>query len=208
MRKVLIAAAAAAGIAISGCATPPDTTTGSEVAKIMLEKGHGSGVHIGNGYILTAAHVVGDAKSVKLKSSIGDIQEGTVLWVNSTYDIALVQAERPARFKSARLSCRTAKTGEAIESRGNPTQLEFVSAWGRISGDTRELGPWKSVLITDSTTVMGMSGGGVFDGNGDVIGITVGVMSVGNMFGQSLTGFGTVVPSSVACKLLGRGVGV
>lgn len=207
MKRTILAAAFAA-LALSACATQtePAARHGTEVAKVILKDGHGSGVHIGQGYILTAAHVVGDSARVRLKTSLGDIQDGTVLWSNKQYDIAMVRADRPERFATAHLSCRTAHAGEAIEARGNPVALEFVSSWGRISGDKRELGPWKEVLITDSTTVMGMSGGGVFDSNGNVVGITVGVMTVPMGLGGSLTGFGTIVPSSVVCMLMGRGV--
>jgi serine protease Do len=72
----------------------------------------------------------------------------------------------------------------------------------------RELGPWKEVLITDTTIVMGQSGGPIFEPDGRVIGIAVGVMPVPlpGPLGPtpSLTGYGTVVPSSTICMLLGR----
>jgi hypothetical protein len=57
---------------------------------------------------------------------------------------------------------------------------------------------------------MGMSGGGVFDAAGNVLGINVGVaaapMKVGDGWVPSITGFGMVVPSADVCKLLGRAV--
>lgn len=208
MRIVL---AAIAALALAGCAsnlqTPPPVASqqASHTVKIVLANGHGSGVHVGNGFILTAAHVVDKLSEVKLKSSAGDVQVGKVLWANTTYDIALVKAERPARLASAALNCRTADVGEAITAEGNPGNIEFLTAYGRISGGERELGPWKRVLVTDSTTVMGMSGGPVLDDAGNVVGITVGVMSVPVGFGSALTGFGAVVPSSAVCELLGRG---
>lgn len=210
--RTILAAALAASTMLAGCSTAAvdKSTTASiapaatEVVKVVLPDGHGSGTHIGNGYILTAAHVVGGSQEVTLKASNGSEQKGTVLWANRTYDVALVRAEHFDGLAAAHLSCRTASAGEDIEARGNPLLLEFVSSWGRIAGGERELGPWKDVLITDMTTVMGMSGGGVFDVKGDMIGITVGVMSVPMGFSASLTGFGAIVPSSVACMLMAK----
>ncbi|MNW21895.1 hypothetical protein D3C71_2230660 [compost metagenome] len=51
---------------------------------------------------------------------------------------------------------------------------------------------------------MGQSGGGTFADNGDLIGITVGVMAAPIGFSGSLVGFGFVVPSADICGLLGR----
>jgi S1-C subfamily serine protease len=204
-----MALVATTALALGACAPQPRPATpasnqASDVVKVMLEGGHGSGVHIGDGYILTAAHVVGANKEVTLKSSMGDVQKGAVLWANTDYDVALVRAERPARLGSATLSCRTAAVGEVVEARGNPLMVEFVSAYGHVAGEPRAVGAWKYVLVTDSTTVPGMSGGPVYDKAGDVVGITVGVMAVPMGFGASLTGFGTVVPSSTVCMLMGR----
>lgn len=205
MRIVL---AAAAALALANCAASPaivpPTNQASHTVKLVLPSGHGSGVHIGNGYIVTAAHVVGGETGLTLKSSAGDVQKGTVLWANKTYDIALIKAERPARMASANLDCRNAEVGERVSAEGNPVALEFVTAYGAIAGSPREIGPWKSAFVVDGTIVMGMSGGGVFDAKGNVVGIAVGVMSVPVGFGASLTGFGAVVPSSVVCALLAR----
>lgn len=205
MRIVL---AAAAALALANCAASPaiapPTNQASHTVKLVLPSGHGSGVHIGNGYIVTAAHVVGGETGVKLKSSVGDVQRGTVLWANRAYDIALIKAERPARMASANLDCRNAEVGEHVTAEGNPATLEFVTAYGAVAGAPREMGPWKSAFVVDGTIVMGMSGGGVFDAKGNVVGIAAGVMSVPVGFGASLTGFGAVVPSSVVCTLLAR----
>lgn len=181
--------------------TPPSVEAAS--LKVMTDTGHGSGVHIGGGFILTASHVAGDAKTVKVKTKGGELRIADVLWVNKEYDIALLRAPQQ-RLASAKLDCRTAKEGETIVATGNPMAIEFVSSFGKIAGEPRETGPWKSVFITDITTVQGQSGGGVFDSNGNLIGITVGVMGARMGMFPSLVGFGFVVPSSEVCGLLAR----
>jgi serine protease Do len=172
--------------------------------KVVLPTGHGSGVIVGNGYIITAGHVATGAKTVKIESKDGRSYDADVLWVNETYDIAMLRAPVALVGGGAALDCRSAKTGEAIYATGNPLELNFVTSYGRIAGDERSLGPWKSVLVTDISTVPGQSGGPVFEADGRVIGITVGVVTLPTATGVTLTGFGTIVPASTVCMLMGN----
>ncbi|MBY3263890.1 trypsin-like peptidase domain-containing protein [Rhizobium laguerreae] len=192
----------------------PPTTSEDSVVKVEREdEVHGSGVHIGDGLIITAAHVTKGAGKVAIKSASGESGAATVLWANTDYDIALLRTDLKIAGAS-KLDCRTAVLGEQVQSSGNPSQLEFVSSFGRIAGGARELKPWKTVLITDVTMVMGQSGGPLFEADGRVIGINVGVMPItskvgeddkGNdIFATSITGYGTAVPSSAVCLLLAK----
>lgn len=190
--------------AIARFAAPDYLKTETTLVKISLEGGHGSGVSIGNGYILTAAHVVKDAKTATLKTKDGKTRRAAVLWANTEYDIALLRSQ-DGNMDAATLDCRIAQAGDFITSYGNPLNVEFAAAFGRIAGEPRALGPWKSVFVTDITTVMGQSGGPVFDADGRLIGITVGVMGAPMGFSHSLVGYGFVVPSRAVCDLLARG---
>ncbi|MGN7750552.1 S1C family serine protease [Sinorhizobium sp. 22678] len=190
--------------AIARFAAPDYLKTETTVVKVILKNGHGSGVSIGNGYVLTAAHVVQDSKTATLKTKDGRNMEAAVLWSNKEYDIALLRFEG-AQIDAASLDCRVAQLGDTIISYGNPLNVEFASAYGRIAGEPRAFGPWQSVFVTDITTVMGQSGGPVFDADGRLIGITVGVMGAPMGFSHSLVGYGFVVPSRAVCDLLARG---
>jgi serine protease Do len=193
----------------------PTTVSENAVVKVTLANCHGSGVNIGDGFIVTAAHVAGDATTVKIKTSTGKEVDADVLWINKTYDLALLRTADMIG-KGTHIDCRTAKAGETIQAAGNPLDLEFVSSFGRIAGDVREIGPWKEALVTDITTVMGQSGGPVFEADGRVIGITVGVFAAplkggkdaagADIYTPTMTGFGMVVPSSAICRLLAREV--
>jgi S1-C subfamily serine protease len=202
------------GVAIATSSTPAPPpaiqetlVTDASVVYVDTDRGHGSGVHIGDGYILTAGHVAENAKNLQIKTAGGKLRPADVIWINKEYDVALLRTD-PKGIGAATLSCRYAHVGEDIRAIGNPLSLEFVSSYGRISGDVRKLGPWKSVLVTDLTTVMGASGGPVFDEGGALVGITVGVVSapiptpMGPVF--ALTGYGTVVPSKTVCDLMAR----
>lgn len=174
----------------------------SAIVKIVLPAGHGSGVHIGNGYILTAEHVASKGE-VTIKSDAGDIRPGTVLWSNADYDIALIRA-KPDRLGVADLNCADLAPGQAVIAFGNPTELEFISTNGRVAGTVRSVGEWKVVFPVDMTILPGMSGGPVLDTNGRVAGINVGVLTAPIGFASSFTGIGVAVPSSVVCELLAR----
>jgi S1-C subfamily serine protease len=74
----------------------PRTVSEATVVKVSVAEGHGSGVNIGNGYIVTAAHVPGEAATVKIKTSGGKEFDADVLWVNHVYDVALLRADPKA----------------------------------------------------------------------------------------------------------------
>jgi S1-C subfamily serine protease len=200
---LITALAAAAIFAAPSVAAFNVPATETATVKVIHARGHGSGVHIGDGFIVTAAHVVGSEKTVQVKAKDGLLHSADVLWVNTAQDIALLRTSSDG-LGVARLSCTDVKAGESITAYGNPLSVEFVAAYGKIAGAPRQAGPWKSVYVTDITTVMGHSGGPVFSASGDLIGITVGVMSAQIGFSGSLVGYGYVVPSSAVCGLLAR----
>jgi S1-C subfamily serine protease len=205
---LLILIGLAVVIILVGCELPnqdPATIAGSSV-RIELPDGLGSGVYIGNGIVITAAHVVGNNASVKLISDIGDSQIGEVLWINKVYDIAAIRPANSRRFHAADLACREAIVGEPLVAEGNPVGVEFISMHGYVSGVAREFLPnWKSGFVTDMTVISGMSGGGIYDQFGEVIGITVGAMDPHGKAGEAAAGgMGFAVPSSVVCSLMGR----
>lgn len=209
MRATFLALAATTMLA--ACAPQPvfvDAKAGADV-RIEATKltpageqhGVGSGVYIGNDIIITAAHNLTGADSFKIRTDVGDVQAGEILWLNREYDIAAIRPIRPGRFKAARLSCRNPLVGESIRAVGNPAGIEFITMRGYVSGEEREAEPnWKSVFVTDLTTIGGMSGGGTYSATGELIGITVGTLG----FNAPAGGLGFVVPASKVCMLLGR----
>lgn len=180
---------------------------GNPTVKIVLEKGHGSGVYIGGNLILTAAHVVDTAADgkVKVKTEGGNILKGEVLWMSKARDVALIRVSGTFGLRPAVLSCAVPKVGDAIQARGNPLSVEFLSMWGRVAGTQREMGPWLVGVPTDMTILPGMSGGPVFGADGRVVGLAVGVLMAPAGFGSmSFTGATLIVPGSTICPLLGR----
>jgi S1-C subfamily serine protease len=176
----------------------------SSVVKVLVEGGHGSGVHIGDGYVLTATHVVEGKKGIKLKSSFGDIQDAELLWTNKARDVALLRAKRPDRLQSSPLVCAPLVVGQRVTAEGSPGAAEFVRFRGDVAGIERTAGPWLAVVPIDISGGPGISGGPIFDEAGNVAGIYVGVYLVPLGMSALTTGIGIAVPSNVICELMAR----
>lgn len=189
---------------LMGLREGPSTPSASSVVKIISDKGHGSGVHIGDGYILSVAHVVKQALALKMQSEDGVSQDAEVLWINEAYDVALLRVSIFGGVAASPLSCRTPLAGEAIVASGNPMSMEFLTFHGFVSGVARVIGPWKVGVPVDLTIIGGMSGGPIFDEAGSVVGLSVGHMAVPMGFGASWTRVGVIVPGNTICDLMGR----
>lgn len=213
MRKTAIAfvwiAFVALVVGMIGIATAPTVSMAGSTVKLLDETGHGSGVYIGHGKVLTAAHVVKGRSQIGILTDDGRTGQGSFLWANTDYDLALVQID-VGNITSASLSCRVAAMGENVSATGSPGPMNFLTSWGRIgSSSVSLLGPWKEVIETGALIGPGMSGGGLWDADGRLIGINVGVLAFSatdkNDQPIAVTGsaFGLAVPGSTVCRLMG-----
>ena len=197
-----------AAIALTACSPERPVQVGStagSAVKVMLKAGHGSGVNLGNGFILTAGHVGIGTTTAKVKTDDGGTVEGEVLWSNfnpagTGWDVALVAVD-PRGFRGvevSELSCAPNYVGQQIRIVGNPREMEFVTTWGRVGQiGAHNLAYWKSATILDATATGGVSGGPVFDeATGKVVGLLVGALGG--------TGYSIMVPGSAICKMLAR----
>lgn len=172
--------------------------------KIETDTGHGSGVHVGRGYVLTAAHVVAGRQSITVKSETGRVRGAQLLWANDAYDVALLTVPSPADLKAAHLACRDASPGERVSSHGNPLNLEAISSWGNVARPAAKQSRWANVFIADLIVDAGMSGGAVLDAAGRLIGLVVGGAGTRTFVGQFVpNGFAFIVPGSSICHLMG-----
>lgn len=191
----------AAGAVFTTRATP---AVPQAISTVMVEvvdaSTHGSGVYIGRGTVLTAAHVVGKNTAMTVVDSLGHKQPATVVRLNKDTDVALLHiVSTPMASTPLDCSVRT-EIGDEVMAIGNPLSLKFVRVWGRVSTDMSPRYTWKQSLIINMATVPGMSGGGVFNKAGKLVGITVGVASQGG----TQYALGYVVPVQAACDLVGR----
>lgn len=224
MRILAATVLAASALAVVGCASQlidPIVTNAaaasineqaSSVVRIDLNSGgHGSGVYIGNGVIITAGHVAKGQKMVMVKMDNGTVQYADVLWVNEAYDVAALAPANPNQMSSSPLSCRTPIVGDAVVAAGSPGTENDLYIPGKIAGNERGNSIWKSVVVGAVSASHGISGGGVFNDAGEVVGIMVGGPldytvdpAEGKPMDFTSTGLAYIVPGSAICKLMGR----
>ena len=191
------------GLAIAFCVSlmacsPVDPQRFS--VKVHVGGGHGSGTHIGGRLILTAAHVVESAPSIEIETSDGKKMPAKVLWIAKAHDVAVIQYEG-AVLPSAQLSCGSLRQGDAIQAFGNPGAVQFAKFNGFISTREEERAIWKVAHVMDVTGMPGMSGGGVFNMAGKLVGVFVGGYSSPY---APVSGITLMVPASAVCRMLGR----
>lgn len=180
-----------------------DPTTRGSVVKIVMSTGHGSAVHVGSGYLVSAAHVVvNDEYSVKLDD--GTVRTASTLWVNRDYDIALLKLDDFTGVESSELKCRVPVLHEQVTARGNPLNLEWITTRGWIAGEIVAVGRWKSVVPMSLPIAGGMSGGGLFDAKGNLVGILVGLPVQPLGPSGTFVGLAYAVDGKSICNLLAR----
>lgn len=127
----------------------------------------------GNGYIITNAHVVKDARNLLVENKKGDQYYANAVYVNKTTDLAILKIADTSFRKVNDLPYTFSKTpadlGEHIFTLGYPRE-EVVYGEGYLSAKSGYFGDTSSYQISISANP-GNSGGPVINRNGEVIGI-------------------------------------
>ena len=141
-----------------------------------VQSGAGSGVIISqDGYILTCAHVVDGATSVQVQLQSGDTYDATIVGSDSTSDIAVLKIEAAGLTPAVIGDSDALAVGETVVAVGNPLgTLSNTVTDGIISALNREVTVEDNdmtLLQTNASISPGNSGGGLFNANGELIGI-------------------------------------
>ena len=137
------------------------------------------------GYILTNSHVINDGnyKTVTVCLYDGREMEGTVLWNDSTLDLAIVKINATGLVAAELGDSDTVKIGSYAAAIGNPLgfQFKFSMSQGIISGLERTIEvssgsgynttTMEGLIQTDATINSGNSGGPLVNSKGQVIAI-------------------------------------
>jgi serine protease Do len=135
--------------------------------------GHGSGFYVSaDGYVITNAHVVGNAKRVLVIS--GDAEHyAEIVRKDLGRDVALLKIINDVTVKPLSISQDVVRIGETVYVIGTPLseELSFSVTRGIISGKRESNG--MPLLQTDAAINHGNSGGPVVNEYGNVIAISV-----------------------------------
>ncbi|MGH9281293.1 MAG: S1C family serine protease [Acidimicrobiales bacterium] len=186
------------------------------LVKVHKPSGNVSGsavMFLADGHLLTNAHVVADADTIRVLMSSGIELPGRVIGSDPVTDTAVVKVDGGSSFPVADLgSAANLKVGQTAITMGSPLALAggpsvtvgVISALHR-SVRTRSTVSLFDMIQTDAPISPGSSGGALLDGAGRVIGITT-AMAVSDVGPEGL-GFATPVDvaRSVADELMTTG---
>lgn len=170
------------------------------VVQIETEDGTlGSGFLYNNkGDIVTNAHVVANAKEVKVKTADSKEFTGTVIGVSNNIDVALVRVPELSSLQPLKVAKnRKAEVGDEVLALGSPLGLQNTVTTGIISGVGRtfDLQPFRyeNVYQISAPIAPGNSGGPLVDSKtGEVLGIN----SAG--YDQGSIGFSIPIPNVIS----------
>lgn len=159
------------------------------IVYISTNKGTGSGVVVSPSLILTNHHVVEGASQIEVYLSNKRYQ-AKILRSDASKDACVlrVNSSRLQAIDSSRLFGEL-QIGERVYALGNPEGLERTFSDGMISG--KRLFEGQKIIQITAPITYGSSGGGLFDREGRLIGITTGGLEQGNLnFAIPIDAFG------------------
>lgn len=173
------------------------TATGSEDSEVS-PAGEGSGIIISeDGYIVTNAHVVAGASSLKVILSDGTTHEAALVGMDEVTDLAVIKIEAKGLAVAEFGSADDLAVADEVVAIGNPGGYEFNSSVtvGYVSALNRaitnsETGYTMYCIQTDAAINPGNSGGALVNEYGQVVGI-----NSSKIVAQGYEGLGFAIPS-------------
>ena len=159
----------------------------------------GSGFFVGNkGYLLTNAHVVGDANKVRILTNQGLEIDAVVISKNKVRDVAILKTPL-GNNNPLRIKLTMPKITDQVYAVGTPIKetLNTTVTRGIISAFRRDKTSNLNFIQSDAAISPGNSGGPLFNSKGEVIGIAVAKYS-----GSSSEGLNLFIPIKDAFKVL------
>jgi len=140
--------------------------------------GLGSGVIVSpDGYIITNAHVVKGANTIRVYLSNGEFYSARVWRASPTRDLAVLKINPKAKTPVPRFGdSNRLELGQMAIAIGNPMRFSWTVTVGAISALNRDVRAngvnYTDLIQTDVHINPGSSGGALVNSSGEVIGIT------------------------------------
>jgi serine protease Do len=157
----------------------------------MRQRAAGSGFLIDSaGHVVTNAHVVDDADTVRVKLSDDREFSAKVKGKDEKLDVALLEIQNPPQdLPAASLgSSEALRVGDYVVAIGNPFGLGHTVTMGIVSAKSRTIGagPYDDFIQTDASINPGNSGGPLFNLRGEVVGINTAINPAGKGIGFAI----------------------
>ena len=174
--------------------------------------GQGSGVVVGENEVVTNCHVVADARAVAVRQAADSRGRRTYLMDarmaarDEERDLCLLfvseLSEPPAAIPTAAGRARDLSIGEEVFAVGAPRGLDLSLTRGIVSQLRGDFGKQSAPVIqTDAAISPGSSGGGLFNEDGKLVGITAFKHS-----GEDSEGLSFAVPAEWVAELQAQAV--
>ncbi len=153
--------------------------------------GLGSGfIFASDGQILTNAHVVAQARRIRVTLADGRGFDAGLVGTDSEVDVAVVRIGAD-RLPVVEMGCSALKVGQLVIAVGNPYGLNWTVTAGVVSALNRDLDApgvrkMTNLIQTDTSINPGNSGGPLVDSRGRVVGITTAMMPMAQGLGFSI----------------------
>lgn len=156
--------------------TTESASSGNSIFGQYVSQGAGSGVIISkDGYIVTNNHVVSGATSLKVTTTDGTEYDASVVGKDSQTDLAVIKVDANNLQAATLGDSDILQVGDPAIAIGNPLgKLGGTVTTGIISATDRQItidDETMTLLQTDAAINPGNSGGGLFNADGNLIGI-------------------------------------
>src|SRR5215468_8027153 len=152
------------------------------VVGIEHAQGQGSGLVLSpDGYVLTNAHVVGRARSLRVRLSEGSAVRAERVGGDEHSHLAVIRIDAKHLSILPLAGFESLKVGQLVLAIGNPFRFERSVSLGVISALDRTLpgprgGLFEGLIQTDAAINPGNSGGPLLSTEGEVLGINTAII--------------------------------
>jgi serine protease Do len=144
-------------------------------------EGHGSGFVVDGNLVVTNHHVAGDAASIRIRLKDGrTFDKVKVLVSDPQNDLCVLAVDGDLGVAAVPLAATEPVVGDALVVIGSPLGLDHTLTTGLVSAVRDQNST--HMLQMDAVVAPGSSGGPVFSGSGDVVGVATAMQGQGLNF--------------------------
>lgn len=166
-----------------------------------MQSSLGSGVLVGEGYLLTNHHVIKEADEIKVALQDGREALAALIGSDPDSDLAVLQINLPNLPSISLANSDQLEVGDVVLAIGNPFGVGQTVTQGIVSALGRSslgLNTYEDFIQTDAAINPGNSGGALINPLGELLGINTAIFS---RSGGS-QGIGFAIPSNLAASIL------